>query len=344
MNPANDKPIKYLAYAAVVASVLALLAVPFFLREEKESVVYEKFLMGTLVEITIMEGEEERFDGAAQAAFAEIARLEEVFSSYKPESEVSMVSKNAGGGPVEVSAEVLYVVEEALRVSRLSGGAFDPTIGALSGVWGFSGERGYVPESSEVEALLPLVDFREVMVDKSAKTVGLNKKGMTLNLGGIAKGYIVGSAAKVLEDSGVERGIIKAGGDMFVFQSGVERRQRPFVIGIKHPRQEGGLLGEVYVKRGAVATSGDYERFFVEAGVRYHHILDPGTGFPARATRSVTVIAEDPTLADALSTAVFVMGPEKGLALIEAIEGAEAVVVDSEGRVHASRGFDGKVF
>jgi len=212
---------------------------------------------------------------------------------------------------VEVSAEVLYVVEEALRVSRLSGGAFDPTIGALSGVWGFSGERGYVPESSEVEALLPLVDFREVMVDKSAKTVGLNKKGMTLNLGGIAKGYIVGSAAKVLEDSGVERGIIKAGGDMFVFQSGVERRQRPFVIGIKHPRQEGGLLGEVYVKRGAVATSGDYMQSFTPDR-NIHHILDPRTGRSPDHTSAVTIVASTAMDADALSTSVFVLGPQRG--------------------------------
>ena len=296
MDPSKPaKPINLPAYLTVLASVAVLLVIPLFLKKDRERFIYEKALMGTLVEITIMEGEEGAFDMAAEAAFEEIRRLEDIFSSYKPDSAVSKISIQAGGEPVSVPPEVIYVMEEALKISKLSGGAFDPTVGALSRVWGFSGESGYVPGKEEVEAILPFVDYTKIALDKKAGTVGLEKEGMTLNLGGVAKGYIVGKAAAVLREKGVRRGIIKAGGDMFVFQEGIGTR--PFIIGIKDPEDPSRLMGEVYVKNGAIATSGDYERFFIKDGVKFHHILDPKTGFPAHKSRSVTIVAQNPTLA-----------------------------------------------
>ncbi|MBI5492319.1 MAG: FAD:protein FMN transferase [Deltaproteobacteria bacterium] len=328
---------KKLIYAFVVISVLVLIAVPIYLKREKESVTYSRDLMGTIVQITLMRGERTRFDAAANAAFDEIKRYETLFSSYIPDSDVSRVSKEAGVRPVKVSPEVMEVVEKAVMVAELSGGAFDPTVGALSKVWGPSGEKGYVPAKEEVGKLLPLVDYKNIEIDKTASTIFLKKKGMALNLGGVAKGFITEKAALKLKANGVERGIVHAGGDMVVFQ---KDEQRQFIIGIQHPREKK-LLGEAHLYNGAVATSGDYERFFMKDGVRYHHILDPRTGFPAMKSMAVTIIAKDPTMADALSTAVFVMGPKDGMELVDRLDGVEGSVMGEKGEIKVSKGFEG---
>lgn len=332
---------KKLFYIAVVLTVLIIAALSFYQKKkEKESVVYSQMLMGTIVQMTLSEGDEKRFDRAAEAAFTEIKRLEEIFSSYKPESDASRVSKAAGSAPVKVSPEFIEVLKTALYIAEFSGGAFDPTVGALGKLWGYSGERGVVPTKEEAARVLPLVDYRNIILDAAAGTVMLRNKGMVLNLGGVSKGYIVRRAIEALKKEGVTRGIMHAGGDMAVFQTGTDK---PFIIGIQHPREKGKLIGEAYVERGAIATSGDYERVFIINGVRYHHILDPSTGFPADKSMSVTIIAEDSTLADALSTAVFVMGPQKGMELIEKLDKVEGVIVDKEGNVAISSGFKGKI-
>ena len=332
-----------IAYIIVAAVVFVILAVPLVMKKERAGVVYTRDLMGTLVEFTLMDGAADRFDAAAEAGFAEIARLEGLLSSYSPTSDVTRISTaGGGGGPVRVAPEVVEVVSKALEIAELSGGAFDPTIGALAGVWGWSGESGKVPSEEELARLLPLVDYTRIRVDEDASTVELTGPGRALNLGGVAKGYIVARAIEKLKAGGVTRGIVRAGGDLTVFQTA--KRPRPFKIGIRHPREAEKLLGEALVTGGAVTTSGDYERFFIKDGVRYHHILDPATGMPARGSRSVTIVAEDPTRADALSTAVFVMGPEAGMALIERLDGVEGVIVDAKGRVLRSSGFKGVIY
>lgn len=323
----------YLAYAAVTAAVFALLLVSLLHKRPPESVTYVKTLMGTIVEVTIIDAGSSRPEEAAGAAFDEIKRLEKVFSSYDPDSDISKISKSAGK-MVKVSPEAVEVAAAALRVARLSNGAFDPTVGALKPAWGYSGEKGAVPSAEEVRRYLPFVDYRKVMVDKDRSAVGLEKRGMDLNLGGIAKGYIVKRAVEALKRSGVRRGIIHAGGDMAVFQTD---SREPFTIGVQDPREKK-LLGSVSLLNGAVATSGDYERYFIKDGVRYHHILDPATGFPAGRSRSVTIVAEDPVTADALSTAVFVMGPVEGMELVEGLDNVEALIVGSDGRVTVSKG------
>ncbi len=345
MNTPTKRPSrKLLAYP-----ILILVAAFFFSsyitpKKNKEYSGYKKILMGTVVEILIMEGDKTHFDAAAEAAFAEIRHLEKVFSSYMPDSEVSMISRNAGGAPVKASKDTIYVIGKALKIARLTGGAFDPTVGALAGLWGFSGEQKKVPSEEAVEKKLPFVNFRQVAVDEDKGTVTLEKKGMTLNLGGVAKGFIVQKAAEVLKRKGVSRAIIKAGGDMFLFDYRNMARKASFVIGIKDPRNEKEILGEVYSDGGAVTTSGDYERFFIKDGKRYNHILDPSTGWPAMRSRSVTIISKDPTIADALSTAVFVLGPKKGLKVIESMKGVEGVIVGADGFVHTSSGFNGRIF
>lgn len=328
-------------YIIAVAIVLVLMAASWAaLRDKRESVVYAKPLMGTVVQITLMDGDWDRFDEAAEAAFNEISRLEEMFSSYKTGSDVARINKAAGKAAVDVAPEVIEVVRKALLVSALSGGAFDPTVGALSKAWGPSGEKGEVPPQAEIKKLLEFVDHKSVVVDEHGRWVRLKKEGMALNLGGVAKGFLVEKAALELKRHGTSRAIIHAGGDMLVFGA---PEDEPFKIGIQHPREKK-LLGEALLRDGAVASSGDYERFFEKDGVRYHHILDPKTGFPARGARAVTLIAKDPTVADALSTAVFVLGPDRGMALIEGLEDVEGVVVDAEGKVAVSKGFEGSIY
>ncbi len=329
-----------MAFIAVIFCVMGYLLIT---TEPAKKTIYKKLLMGTVVEISMMGGDSSDYDKAADSAFTEISRLEKIFSSYDAGSEVSRISQRSGSA-VKVSEDVISVVKTALRVASLSDGAFDPTIGAVAGVWGFSGEKKHVPGIGEVARLLPLVNYKNVAVDDKAYTVRLTKKNMTLNLGGVAKGFIVKRAGNKLLEHGVARAIIKAGGDMFLINKNSSFGNANFIIGIKDPRETEKIFGEAFSKRGAVATSGDYERFFMSDGVRYSHILDPKTGFPARRSRSATIVTEDSTLADALSTAVFVMGPQKGLALIESLKGVEGVVIGSDGVIHNSTGFKGRLF
>ncbi|MBE9528338.1 MAG: FAD:protein FMN transferase [Proteobacteria bacterium] len=347
------KPGSSIVYLIIVISVFVLLGLGFMLNSKPsdtsaplgtDNFVYRKLQMGTLVEITVMDGDPEAFDTATGKAYRKISELEKLFSSYTPLSDVSQISLGAGRGPIPADPRVVTVALKAKQVSVLSGGAFDPTIGSLAGLWGFSGEKGYVPTAEELAEALPRVDFNKIVIDKEASTIELTERRVAFNLGGIAKGYIIGEAVKVLQARGVTRAIIKAGGDMFAFNI-TGKETRPFKIGIRDPRgTETELIGEVYLGGGAVATSGDYERFFMHGGVRYHHILDPKTGLPAMKTRSATVVTQDPTLADALSTSVFVLGPVKGMELIESMDGVEGVVVGPDGKITTSSGFEGKIF
>jgi len=345
------------------AVILFLLGMSLFIVNKPEKMRnYVKVRMGTFVEI-VFKGENPE---AADTAFEEIARLEEIFSSYKPDSEVSRITKNAGIKPVKVSADVIEVLETALRISTASHGAFDPTIGAVSKLWDFSKVGGMnteegrltvdspIPSKAALARQLPLVDYKKISINKKASTVMLDKKGMTLNLGGIAKGYIVRQAfLKMQEVHGVKWAVIRAGGDMTVFHDPdfsleIEKSKDPLTVGVQHPRKKAIIigmleltpLGETFSTKAAssISTSGDYERFFIRDGVRYHHILDPRTGMPANASQSATILSRDPILADALSTAVFILGAEKGMALIEATKGVEGVIIDKDGVVTVSSG------
>ena len=313
---------------------LVAITLPFFYSSDltDSRTTYSKMLMGTVVEITL-KGDEGA--PAAELAFDEIARLERIFSSYIPTSEVSMVSASAGKGPVAVGEDLMNVLETTLMVSEASSGAFDPTVGVLREVWTFNDGSNDVPTRGEVAPLLALVDYKKIKIDRDAGTVWITGEDMTLDLGGVAKGYIVGKAVEVLKATGVRWSIIKAGGDMWAFD---DDKGAPFTIGVQHPRKTGKLLGAVTFPGGAVATSGDYERFFIKDGKRYHHIIDPVTGMPATASMSVTVVSRDPALADAMSTALFVMGPAAGMLLVEETKGIEAVFVDGAGEVTVSEG------
>ncbi|MDH4227108.1 MAG: FAD:protein FMN transferase [Deltaproteobacteria bacterium] len=336
-NSTTKKIVAAIIVLAVAAAIMTLAAIVLFSGKGTETKSYSRMQMGTLVQIDL---KDENLV-AADKAFAEIDRLEKLLSSYIASSDVSKVSSNAGKGPVKVSAETIEVVKTALLVAEKSNGAFDPTIGALAKLWGFSGETKTVPDEEEIKKLLPLVNYKNVKINEAASTIELKNRGMVLNLGGVAKGYIVGRAFTVLKKSGVKWAIVHAGGDMYLYQD--SRMMEPFKIGVKNPLATDKLIGTLKVTAGAISTSGDYERFFEKDGKRYHHILDPATGFPADKCHAVTIVSEDPLLGDALSTAVFVLGKEKGMKLAESFSGVNVIVVDLEGKVHSSKGLAGKL-
>jgi len=294
--------------------------------------------MGTRVEITA--GGKDRAVVAArvEAAFREIDRLEGLMSSFRPESEVSRINRAAGAAPVAVSPEVFEVIARSLEVSRASEGAFDITFAALGELWDFSGPKpGKAPEPAEIAGKLKRVGWSRVQLDPKARTVFLPERGMRIGLGGIAKGCIVDQALKVLQTDGVDRALVAASGDMRSF---ARPGQRAWKIGIQDPVRRDRLLGELEMTNLAVATSGQYERFVEIEGRRYGHILDPRTGWPAAGCRSVTVLAGEAWEADALATAAFVLGPDRGMALLRSRPGVEGMIVDAEGRGQMSLGFE----
>ncbi|MEE9543651.1 MAG: FAD:protein FMN transferase, partial [Thermodesulfobacteriota bacterium] len=238
---------------------------------------------------------------------------------------------------VAVSKELFKVVSGAVKVSRMTSGAFDPSWAAMHGLWDFRPDNKRIPSKEELEKALPLINYKLIELDPDKMTVGLKEKGMAIGLGGIAKGYAVDRAMERLSKMGIRNAIIKAGGDVRV--QGRREGGEPWRISIQHPREEG-VLARLPLSNISISTSGDYERYFMKDSILYHHIIDPETGYPARGCQSVTILAPDTMTSDAFATAVFVLGPEKGLRLVERLNGVEAIIVDASGTTHTSSGID----
>jgi thiamine biosynthesis lipoprotein len=277
-------------------------------------------------------------DGAAAAAafdavFAEFDRLDGLMSVWKPESDITRLNEVAGDHPVPVSDDVRRVLAAARRVSEWTGGKFDVTWGVLSGLWRFDHDQdNRVPDMGRVRSLLPLIDYRSLIIDEAAGTAFLAKPGMRAHLGGIGKGYAIDRAVEILRGRRIDDFTVQAGGDMYV--SGL-KDGKPWRLGIQDPRGRGGVpFATIALTNSTLSTSGDYERFFIKDGRRYHHIIDPVTGEPSQAgCRSVTILTTSATLADGLSTGVFLLGPEKGMALIQQLPDVDAVIVTATNAV-----------
>jgi thiamine biosynthesis lipoprotein len=284
-------------------------------------------LMGTLWTIEAVDsGRQEEARRAIGQAFDEIARIEALMSEWMPDSPVSRINRAAGVESVEVSEELVAIIRRGLDYGDRSEGAFDITWRGMGGVWRF--DDGFqVPDPRKVDQARRNVGYRAVRVE--GNRVRLERKGMAIGLGGIAKGYAVDRAARVLRDAGFNDTLVAGAGDMLASGTKAGRGWR---LGIQDPRRErGALLGSVELSGGAISTSGDYERFRIVDGARYHHIIDPRTGWPAGGCRSVSVSASSAERSDVLATAIFVLGPEKGMELAIK-EGVDALVVDADGK------------
>ena len=309
---------------------------------EPRKLIHTSKAMGTSVQITIWTEDEEMAAEASKAVFAEMDRLDRMMTTWIPESEVSQINTGAGTTAVKVSDETFTVIARAVEISKVSKGLFDITVGAYGGLWKFDEDMdGTLPDPKDVAARKKLVNWKDIILDKRKHTVKLRRKGMKITLGGIAKGYAVDKAAKVLVDAGLSDFILQVGGDMYV--SG-QKGAQPWVVGIRDPRgPRDQSFAVAPVQDHAFSTSGDYERGFVKDGVRYHHILDPRTANPARATRSVTILAKDAFTADAWSKVLFIMGAKEAMPLVEKLPDFEAVFVDADNTVHISSGLKDKL-
>jgi len=302
-----------------------------------------KALMDTFITITVVSDSEATAGAAIEKAFVRLEQFGNMINFFSPDSELSMVNNNAGVAATHVSPETLEVIDKALYVAEKSGGAFDPTIGPIMQLWDF--HKNTKPEDAEVKRRLPLVNYRNVRIDRKHSTVFLTRKGMLLDLGGIAKGYAADLAVETLGKQGIRSGIVAVAGDIKAF--GYRPDGKPWNIGIKNPRQKGEkdeIIATIPLSDKAISTAGDYERFFIMNGQRYHHIMNPATGYPAYGTRSVSVVADKGVFADGFDNAIFVLGPEKGRKLIEQLNRdfpADAFIIYDNGSEYITTGING---
>jgi thiamine biosynthesis lipoprotein len=303
--------------------------------------------MGTVVSFVVRTDDEAATERSLVRAFAELQRIEVLMTDWKrpgePLSDVVRVNEAAGVRPVAVAPETIEVVEKSLWIAKLSEGTFDVTYAAMRGLWQFDEKiKKELPDPARIAKQRALINWRDVVVDEEARTVFLRRAGMRIGLGGIAKGYAVDRCAAILQREGLHDFIIQAGGDLYA--SG-RNGDRPWHVGVQDPRGvHGDSIANVALEDSAFSTAGDYERGFLLNHHRYHHIIDPRTGYPATASRSVTILAKSAFVADALDDAVFILGPKKGLALVESLPDVAAVVVDKDNQVWVSERLRGKLW
>jgi thiamine biosynthesis lipoprotein len=329
-------PLSRLLVIFLLFALLGSLALQRCAGERPQQVSRSQILMGTVVEISAFGADPGRLEAAVSAAFAELVRIERLMRPAGAGSDVARLTAAPRGA--EVAPETAEVIALGLRVAALSGGAFDMGLGRLKGLWGIESEAPRLPAPAEVRQALAGTGPDGLRLD--GLRVEKATAALAVDLGAIAKGYAIDRASEILRRAGIESAAINAGGDIRLIG---KHGRRPWRIAIQHPRDAERQLATLELADVAVVTSGDYERFFERDGVRYHHIFDPRTGYPAGLCQSVTVVAPSAALADALSTAVFVLGPEAGLALLQHFPEAEALIVAADGTPQMTAGLQGRL-
>ena len=289
--------------------------------------------MGTAIRVELWSEQAERAEDALAAVMAQMHGVDHAMSPHKPESELSRINRDAARGAVAVGAELFSLLQRAQEFSRRTDGAFDITFASAGHLYDYR-ER-IRPKAQDLERARSVIGYEGLLLDAATQSVRFARPGMRIDLGGFAKGYAVDRGVAILRARGVRHAIVTAGGDSHIVG---DRRGRPWTIGVRDPRRPGELAAVLPLADVAVSTSGDYERYFDEDGVRYHHVLDPRTGASARGAYSVTIVAPDGLTSEALSKAVFVLGADRGLRLVESFADVDAVIVDAQGILHYSNG------
>jgi len=292
----------------------------------------QRDIMGTRISVDLWHEDSALAARCSAQVFTEMRRIDALMSSYRDASELSYINNNAAVTPVVISGEMHRVIEQALHFSEISAGAFDITYASIG--YAYDYRRQQQPSDAAVASKLPAIDYRHI--ELGSNRIRFQHPDVRIDLGGIAKGYAVDRAAGIVRNCGISQAMISAGGDSRIIG---DRRGRPWMIGIQHPRNPAGLALRVPLSETAVSTSGDYERFYIDNGERVHHIIDPATGRSAKSSWSATVTGSDALTTDVLSTTLFILGAVKGLALIETLDGIEAIIIDSAGKIHYSSGF-----
>jgi thiamine biosynthesis lipoprotein len=320
--------------------LLCLLLIVDLACAEVTTVRRTQILMGTLVSVTSVAQDKETAQRAAASALTEIRRLEELLSTWVATSELSHLNAAAGRESVHISRDTMQVLTRSLEIARLTEGGFNIAVGPAVQAWGVT-EQSNIPSQEQLDRLFPLVDLSALQLNEAAGTAYLTRVGMRLDVGGIGKGFAADRAVEAMRAAGATAGVVALSGDIKTF--GRMPDGEAFLFGIQHPRKETALVGTIELHDEAISTAGDYERFFARAGVRYHHILDPRTLQPARECQSVTVIAKEGVMADGLDTGIFVMGPKRGMELVERLPDVEAVIVDRDGSILVSSGLKSRL-
>ncbi len=293
----------------------------------------EEAIMGTAITVVLWSDDRHEGDAAIDAVMAEMHRIDHTMSPHREDSELSRINRDAHVAPVPLSAEMTRLLAKAQSFSERSGGAFDITYAAVGQLYDY--RAGTRPSPEALAQARAAVGYRHLVLDEQARTVRFARPGMRIDLGGFAKGHAVDQAAAILRARGIRHAHVSAGGDSRVIG---DHRGRPWHIGVRDPRRPGEVVAMLPLEDVSMSTSGDYERYFEVAGERCHHLIDPATGLSPRSLRSVTILADDGLTTEALSKSVFVLGLDKGMALIAAQPGVDAIVVDAAGALHFSAG------
>jgi thiamine biosynthesis lipoprotein len=295
-------------------------------------------LMGCSFEFTVVAEDEISAGRYIDMARSEIKRIESIISSWDNSSETSMINKNAGIKPIAVSEELFNLIERAIKISKLTNGAFDISYASMDKIWKFDGSMKEMPSPELIKKSITHIDFTNIELDHEKNTVFLKNKGMRIGFGGIGKGYAADKAKELLVKNGVTAGIINASGDLKTW--GIQPDGKDWMVAIINPLNKKKVFSWLPVKNGAVVTSGNYENYVTFNGQRYSHIIDPRTGYPSKGILSVTIFTSSAEIADALATSIFVMGVDAGLDLINQLKGIECVIVDANNKIISSNNID----
>ena len=322
---------KFVAYG-ILGVVLFLIG--FFIArnssdEEVKTIMRTKILLGTVVEIQVRDADEQKAEDAITKAFAEVKRIDELFTTYNEDSPVWKIN-NSADTIISIDSEIYNLIVLCDSITKLSNGSFDVSLDNLTKVWGFYTDDPQLPTKAEIDSALLNTGWQKITLLGDNKII--KKENLGLNFGAVAKGYSVDKAIDALKKLGINEALVNAGGEISVIGN-------DWIVGIQHPREINSIIKKIMLDGFTVATSGDYEQYFEVHEIRYHHIIDPKTGYPSKGLESVTIINKSNAIADALATGVFVMGKENGMKLIETLDDTEAMIIDSDGKIFYSSGF-----
>jgi FAD:protein FMN transferase len=293
-------------------------------------------LMGNRFQISVVASLEEWANQRIDEAVTEIQRIEDLLTTFKVTSETNLINRNAGIYPVNVCDEMFNLIERSIRISSITQGAFDISYGSIDiRLWNFDQTMTSLPDKETAKKMVRLINYRNIILDSAKKTVFLKEKGMRIGFGGIGKGYAAEMAKAVMKQNGVTSGIVNASGDLTAW--GNQPDGKPWTVGIVHPDLVNQPFSYLEVNDGAVATSGNYEKFVIIDGKKYSHTIDPKTGLPVRGIKSVTIFSPNAEICDALATPVTIMGVELGIDLIDQLKGVECIMIDDNNRLYKSK-------
>ncbi|MFV8372005.1 FAD:protein FMN transferase [Flavobacterium sp. LB2P74] len=299
-------------------------------------------MLGSPFEVTAVANDTVKANEYIDLAIAEVRRIEYLISDWIPTTQISLVNKNAGIQPVKVNAEVFELVERAIKISQITAGAFDISYASMDKIWKFDGSMKVMPTEEAIKKSVAKIGYKNIILDKKNQTIFLKSEGMKLGLGGIGQGYIADKVKDLLLSKGCKSGIVNVSGDINAW--GKQPDGKPWNVGIVNPLNKNKVFATFPLEDSAVETSGSYEKYVIFNGIRYSHIIDPRTGYPATGVVSVSVFAKQTEVADALATGIFVLGVEVGLDLVNQLKGIECIIVDDKGKIHSSKGIDIKKY